>query len=140
MSAHVEPALTPDQWRWWLGPTVNLSLSIDGACDRVGYDLHLSRPALMALANANLPDGEPRKLTWAMVYAIRRAAAVAGESFRSLSPYGLSDEERTALLGAAAAIASLLPPPPKVRETHFMQGGGFYTRVVDNPDALPPHP
>lgn len=68
--------------------------------------------AVMALANAALPDGDPRKLTRETVRAMRAAAkVVAGQAS------GMAGASRAAYDGiardleaAADAIAALLPP------------------------------
>lgn len=71
-------------------------------------------PGLIALANAALPDDDPRKITWAMVDAIRKSSHdIEAEHDTPGSP--LYDdyvlwEQFTALDGSADVLASYLPP------------------------------
>lgn len=98
----IPPALTADQWAYWLRDPSNLKYHLDSACDHVAYDIHLSRPALAALANAALPDGDPRKITredLAPIGVARDWFAMSGDT-----------EARDVLARLYAKLAALLPP------------------------------
>src|SRR5690606_31579793 len=107
MSDEIRPALSAEEWEGSTADVLDGYVDLDtGTVDvRLGGAGSQSRSqhddawALVALLNAALPDDDPRKLTWAMVDAIR-SAAWGAES---------QDEEDTAL-AAANAIAALLPP------------------------------
>lgn len=114
----VPPALTPEEWAHRsgdIGPRVTrghaevyvvradgvvnqsdlVSIAHRGVC-AVGTS---EVAALMALANAALPDGDPRKLTRADV---RLVEDVFGEAWDDIPAYR----------ALAAKLASLLPPEP----------------------------
>lgn len=67
-------------------------------------------PALIALANERLPDGDPYKITRADIELVRESAErVAAFFFEGGAP---GETERRALLTLAAKLNALLPPEP----------------------------
>ena len=88
-SAPIPPALTAEEWK--------RRITISEACDRY------SEAAVIALANAALPDDDSRKITWAMVEALRGCAGDFETSSKSHSCY-------RNLHRIADVLASYLPP------------------------------
>lgn len=109
MVEHIEPALTPEEWQEkvaWLwkgetvGPTVGLTrqgmVVIADDDYYAGFTHTIDRaPALIALANAALPDDDPRKITRAKLQRMIDAAKFA---------------DALDALDFAEALASYLPP------------------------------
>ena len=99
----VEPALTPDEW----GELYVEGFSVSGGRLWNSADGQpVERPAaLMALANASLPDGDPRKIT-------RRDAVLAEVCGRYGGNEGwtLSGAHLDELLALARKLRALLPP------------------------------
>jgi hypothetical protein len=62
MTDRIEPALTPDAWRYWLRDRDDPARAVATACDAVSFDLRQKPERLIALANAALPDDDPRKI------------------------------------------------------------------------------
>lgn len=93
MTDKIEPALTPEEWR----DTDRAMRQHVGALPERADDL----AQVIALANAALPDSDPRKITREDVRACRRET---NDWF----------EDRDEMLrGLADRIAALLPPEPK---------------------------
>lgn len=72
--------------------------------------IHVERedvPAIMALANAALPDDDPRKITRARMQAVRAALA---EQFVDLSEDQWTSDATKELTVLLAALESYLPP------------------------------
>lgn len=123
MSEEIAPALTPEEWALRLSGQMsdevrNLNLGdgipiMDSGHLAVTYDtgypqpVEMSQlPAVIALANAALPDSDRRKITRAWVKALREASVVwaSGNGV-------IQDDEQTARVHAIAdALASYLPP------------------------------
>lgn len=108
----IPPALTPEEWAKVQRDTLMPYDAFD-AISAFG----MSRPsnadsavALIALANAALPDRDPRKITRADVDALRQLAGTVriptGDGMTFLTPGG-GPPWATAL---AAKLAALLPP------------------------------
>lgn len=108
----VKPALTPEQWdaalrgeKWGetdeerTAPQIESMLSYAG--DGVG-EFDTPHHAAMALANALLPDGDPRKVEWSDVWGLN---ALAGGA-----PLRLENVPWARAL--AAKLAALLWPVP----------------------------
>lgn len=132
MTIPIAPALTAEQWAElasphdyvvipnldagefdaWLDPLDGLSLRgwhVDGTLDVSSASV----PALIALANAALPDGDPRKITQEMVddlhKTVRDTLFACGEF--CISKDNCDCNERAARVeGYVAALASFLPP------------------------------
>jgi hypothetical protein len=118
----IEPALTAEEWA--TGPRrarVEIAMSqSDGGIVQIREPEQFGRerprqqasvegddlPALIALANAALPDTDPRKITRAMVEDIRHAAAEVATFHPQL------DRLAAALDRHADALESYLPPDP----------------------------
>ena len=116
----IEQALSAEQWAKedvglvWIdrdGPAA--CLGIAGDWDSIPAE---ALPAAIALANAALPDNDPRKITRRLVDAIR----IATEQANTPSHY-------EALHAIADALASYLPPETPSDQTP----GGVYFRPVD---------
>lgn len=120
MPDSIAPALTPEEWaeaedgelvirtpysaRIPSGGYLNLNTA---AAD--GYEVITTAdlPALMALANAALPDDHPGKLTWEQVERLRELA----KDVEAEWPYEHEGPRDAGFLRAlAAALGSLLPP------------------------------
>lgn len=111
MSDEITPALSAEEWAQREAVRASTEISaLDGSVMLVDPDapstvvLAEGVPALMALANAALPDGDPRKLTREDVALIR------GERFG-----GFKDDAPAlwrAVDALAAKLAALLPPEP----------------------------
>lgn len=94
MSERITPALTPEEWEYAMHEDVR-----DGLAYEVTYLWGRSRQAgAIALANAALPDDDPRKITRERVNILRELWAEC--------PY----EYQTALRELADALESYLPP------------------------------
>lgn len=96
--SEIKPVVAPDLWAHFARFPDFLRERVAEGCDRVLHDLKRDPAALMALANAALPDDHPGKLTWAHVDALRECAEFTG---------GPEADKTTE---AAAIVASLLPP------------------------------
>jgi hypothetical protein len=117
------PALTPEQWAERNVDTEAFYGYVDDAGIIVGetgedmggpvgvfvYQDHL--PAVMALANAALPDGHPNKVTRADVEDL--AAVISAYDWDTIHGEPLARRERAAR--ALAKLRALLPPedPPR---------------------------
>jgi hypothetical protein len=116
----IEPALTAEEWAntsatrgrdgWEVAIEAGDGISFRYDADKAGSDdigVPVSAlPAVVALANAALPDDDPRKLVAADVKALNESAElIEGEYHHSLLP--------SALCALAARIAALLPPEAK---------------------------
>ena len=99
----VPPALTADEWT---------HAKADGyRHDGPAHDEHTAPGVLhysMAMANALLPHGDPRKITHADV----NAARIAAEQLARLAEPGQEGPGSDGLLRVAAKLAALLPPDP----------------------------
>lgn len=96
MGDKIEQALTKDEWEHALDPDVRESLAYE-----VTYLWGKTRPgAAIALANAALPDSDPRKITREIVEAIRKAYL----------EFGQTNETTDRILEIADALESYLPP------------------------------
>jgi hypothetical protein len=128
------PALTPEEWagrkrpqyygeqpciQLWSSGAIDLSRDVqrDGEWapgDRVSIDAGdtASAHALMALANAALPDGHPNKITRDDVQRVYVAQQDAAEKYPHAAEAGWL---APGLLALAAKLAALLPPedPPR---------------------------
>ena len=93
MNEPLAPALTPEEFR-------NEGMDDPGILGDIRYAVDQRDLAkIIALANHQLPDTDPRKITWGMVDALHRIA----EEF----PNG---DTFDGLVGIADALASYLPP------------------------------
>lgn len=108
MSEMIKSALTPEEWSAIREPSnVTGSLELDYSVrgpDGTVLDRHrrLDLAAMLAYANALLPDGDPLKFTAEDVALLRRSFDLSNDVWR------MPDEERAASL--VARIAALLPP------------------------------
>lgn len=103
MTDKIEPALTPEEWRDALSEDMR-----DGLAYEVSYLWGRERPhAAIAIANAALPDSDPRKLAREMVRYLLEIArfceSVSEERTGEIEP-------ETKLRDIAAALESYLPP------------------------------
>ena len=105
---HIPPALTADQWHELSEPSeMAPPNAIPVYSELVHAADHGQWHRAVALANAALPDGDPRKLTPLHVQQLHMEGVVDAN---------FGDPERGAWkLSLAAAIASLLPPAWTVR-------------------------
>ena len=116
MSEKIEPALTAEEWQYWLGDRGYLDLTLDAGMDAMAYSLHQSRAAIIALANAALPDSDPRKITRALVAMLRDAADlhIGNHNDRCGSECkGECFESAREAVRMADALSSYLPPEEK---------------------------
>jgi hypothetical protein len=111
----IPPALTAEQWRdeqYIRSPWFSVSIHISGDDERgivtedggdsTGAYLPSDLHATLALANHALPDGDPRKITRAMVEEIESCVRFAA----SIVVHGDASPARAAV----AALRALLPP------------------------------
>jgi hypothetical protein len=113
----IAPAMSPEEWTEALSWPHGVKDYIVGPAERVGYgdDSCADMARLIALANAALPDHDPRKITWAMVALLN---AMIGRTRDTLRFDG-SPDGRLAWVGLlhvvqlADALASYLPPREK---------------------------
>lgn len=89
-----------------MGKRVRLGGGDDDGCIEIGK---VEAPFVIALANAALPDDDPRKITPALVEYLRTAAHDA-EARHDESGEMSDYEEQQQLLAWAEAISSYLPP------------------------------
>lgn len=122
MSEPITPALTAEEWR-----ITSAAVARDFAITALKNEFKdeygecmlaepLSLPAVIALANTALPDADPRKITWAMVDALRNLFE-SSDFLAYEEPGHRADHEETKRVGDLAyqcldAIASYLPPRP----------------------------
>jgi hypothetical protein len=118
MTDRIEPALSADEWKassfklgaeWWDGTVSGdeESVHIESGTDPQESAGPIRGPrlaSLIALANAALPDSDPRKITRARVDALRFAAS----SLRH--ECGSDDEDARDVEAIADALESYLPP------------------------------
>ena len=111
MSIEIAPALEPEEWKYRRCGAVSIDY-VDGethvvVTDPDGEIVSVSGPeevfALMALANAALPDGDPRKFTREKARILLAVAADTWAGHRAA-------EDRDALATVARTIEALLPP------------------------------
>ena len=95
MTDRIEPALTPDQWaRYWMEAEEMVRDTDATVQDYLAREY--PNPAReIALANAALPDDDPRKITRADVHELA---------------YMADQTDNDALLRIAAKLDALLPP------------------------------
>lgn len=109
----IEPALTARQWEdgayygadvtiWRVLPGVAGNTRLDIKVESAPMDNERDFAALIALANAALPDSDPRKLTPAKILLLREAVR-----YFSTTPYR---EWSMGLAEFADALESYLPP------------------------------
>lgn len=124
----IEPALNAEQWQWRESAIIrDVSVSAHGVLairDKVHEEIDLCEPiavpaallpATIALANALLPDGDPRKITRERAKALRKVIQAAASHWDKGPPdEGWQSDE---LISAVAicevtltALKSLLPP------------------------------
>jgi hypothetical protein len=101
MTDRIEPALTPDVWRYWLRDRDDPARAVATACDAVSFDLRQKPERLIALANAALPDPDPRKITHTTVARLRFLRGA----------FHPDDKVHDWLAPLADALESYLPPP-----------------------------
>jgi hypothetical protein len=104
MSHNVPIAPSTEAWRWVVdgevGHSLRSTVDVEG-----GYPLESdAAPAILALANWQLPDDSPYKITRADVDHIEWVA----EQMRKLNPISIDDE--MTLTRIAAKLTALLPP------------------------------
>lgn len=105
MTEKIEPALTAEGWRLSSAaerPEHALG-SLRGLFPSDEYFDAADLPAVIALANAALPDSDPRKITRERVAAIRTAAEGSRRHYNA-EPFA------NALRDFANALESYLPP------------------------------
>lgn len=99
----VPPALTDDEWAAAFAPEVGIRLGFNEVHTELVQAADFGRwHAAMALANAALEDGDPRKLARRHVLLLRRQAAILrseGETDRAAANEALAD-----------TLGALLPP------------------------------
>lgn len=118
MSEKIEPALTVSEWEsGYFGQDIDIAPARVGVWlqNRLHVDVRatpLDNPgdfaALIALANAALPDGDPRKIDGSTITDLRLAAValeVDAEAFQVDNRRFVSDLRRI-----ADALSSYLPP------------------------------
>jgi membrane protein required for beta-lactamase induction len=109
MTDRIEPALSEAAWRYWLADPDYIRSSIAIGCDAISYDLRQEPARLLALANAALPDSDPRKITRTWVTELRGLAVALEKIARHA---GASDEMHAVaerIRDRADALASYLP-------------------------------
>jgi hypothetical protein len=101
----IASAMSPEEWTEALSWPHGVKDYIVGPADRVGYgdDSCADMARLIALANAALPDTDPRKITRAMVERLYGLANV----LRDVHRMNIDAEQCESL---ADALASYLPP------------------------------
>jgi hypothetical protein len=135
VSEKIEPALTPEEWAGGPDdldrpedgiaapqafdgdPTDRYAAGVsvfEGSLQLIYDEFHVTpfgRPAaVIAVANAALPDSDPRKITREMVTRIQHAGHYAHNGREVMTP-----DKLDALLAIAKALESYLPPQfPKV--------------------------
>jgi hypothetical protein len=111
----IEPALTSEEWAEIrdhpeiAGYTALEQVIARNTCDGGSFTGVNDPSPIIAACNAMLDDNDPRKITWAMVDALRKWAKTEGELMDS------GDAGRTGVdIGIAEdladALASYLPP------------------------------
>lgn len=115
MSDPTAPALSAEEWakREFAEGDISFDATMgrftvvmDTWSDYGSTDRDVKRlPALIALANAALPDTDPRKITREMVAQLRRAADLMCEA-----KWGVLEPEGNTVARIADALASYLPP------------------------------
>lgn len=119
MTDRIEPALTPEEWRISsaaLRPQFAIQ-ELQGLYDSNGDAQPLDvadMPRVIALANAALPDSDPRKITRHQLFCLREvlanfSAALAVGDFGDFLKPGL-EEYASQAETLAAALESYLPP------------------------------
>jgi hypothetical protein len=117
----ITPALTAEEWAAWkegrgAGETLFLVNVNSGPDDPVWGQSFSAHPpaALIALANAALPDDDPRKITREKLVALRDCLAMAGlaNDDRCVSDKEFADARRYDALATTLtdALESYLPP------------------------------
>jgi hypothetical protein len=103
----IPPTLTSEQWQSLHAKHSSeySSSAFSAAVAGVRATLPVELPQIIAVANHQLPDDDPRKITWAMVDDLRAWSAAVGDRWRS---------DTTVIDQTAEALASYLPP----REEH----------------------
>lgn len=111
MNIEIAPALEPEEWKHRRSGSVSIDY-VDGethivVTDPDGEIVSVSGPAevfaLMALANAALPDGDPRKITREAVQLLEALTTDSWAGHRAT-------EQRDALACLARSLEALLPP------------------------------
>lgn len=104
MTTEAKPALAPKRWQELAGLTraEKHDMMVQYLMRWYASKDEESLAAALAMVNASLPDGDPRKITPAMVDSIRDAAR---SMERAQSPAA------AALRAHADALASLIPVP-----------------------------
>jgi hypothetical protein len=92
---HIEPALTPDEWRMIRGRLTVHEMMLDESVKRGLYAMAI------ALLNDFIPDADPRKITREKVVRLR-----VGSDPEMVGPIM---EHRDALIEIADALESYLP-------------------------------
>jgi hypothetical protein len=100
VSETIESAWTPDVASWFRSDPDDVRLSLARGIDHVSYFLKGELPRLIALANAALPDNDPRKITR------ERLGLLAYANGRD----ELSQGEWEEVKAFVAALQSYLPP------------------------------
>lgn len=110
MSEKIEPALTPDEWRrgekrldQWSRIVGGDDIVIEGPDPQEAVTLRKPNEiaALIALANAALPDNDPRKITREMITKLQML----------LSAFEADDHVHDWYPAVVDALESYLPPP-----------------------------
>jgi hypothetical protein len=113
----IAPALSAEEWAYWLRDGERVKRDIASACDAISFGLHQDPAKLLALSNSALPDSDPRKITRKAVTLVRAAAdALEHDSQDGLRDGfdGAADANNAAALRVFAdALESQLPPPPR---------------------------
>lgn len=124
MTDRIEPALTAEEWREkvaWMDPyrvgvsvgiTPNGVVEIDDDDYYSGFTRTMSRPAaLIALANAALPDSDPRKITLGTVLELRRWAEFVAIGMKDSGyKHEVVQANFDQMRDFADALSSYLPP------------------------------
>ena len=104
MTDHIEPALTPDLLSWLNSDPDDVRISLERGADQTSFFLKGDLARLIALANAALPDDEPRKITRETIVALDWVLEQAG----CTGDYTHSVADK--LRPIRDALASYLPP------------------------------
>lgn len=110
MTDRFEPAWNANMLSWWGRDPDEVRYQLGVGMDHVSYSLKCDLPRLIALANAALPDPDPRKITREWIEVIRAAARDAVCGIEDASLVQAAERHAMALTAIADALESYLPP------------------------------